>query len=61
MQVLYHAVEHLSMHTGQILYITKLRTGRDLGFYRMDEQGGAHPQWVRPSQERRTQKQGTGS
>jgi uncharacterized damage-inducible protein DinB len=33
MQALYHAVEHFGMHTGQILYITKLRTGSDLPFY----------------------------
>ncbi|HUE96899.1 MAG TPA: DinB family protein [Longimicrobiaceae bacterium] len=31
---IYHVVEHFSMHTGQIIYITKLRTGRDLHFYR---------------------------
>ncbi len=28
-----HAVEHFSGHTGQIIWITKLRTGKDLGFY----------------------------
>ncbi len=28
-----HAVEHFSGHTGQIIWITKLRTGEDLGFY----------------------------
>lgn len=32
---LFHVVEHFSMHTGQILYISKLRTDRDLGFYRV--------------------------
>lgn len=37
MAALYHAVEHFSMHTGQILYIVKLRTGRNLGFYRVDD------------------------
>jgi uncharacterized damage-inducible protein DinB len=36
LQALYHAVEHLAMHAGQILYIAKLRSGRDLGFYRME-------------------------
>lgn len=30
---IYHVVEHFGMHTGQILYITKLRTGQDLAFY----------------------------
>ena len=29
---LYHAVEHFAMHTGQIIWIAKARTGRDLGF-----------------------------
>jgi uncharacterized damage-inducible protein DinB len=31
---IYHVVEHFAMHTGQILYITKLLSGRDLGFYK---------------------------
>jgi uncharacterized damage-inducible protein DinB len=39
LQAVYHAVEHFAMHTGQIIYITKLRAGADLGFYRVD--GGA--------------------
>lgn len=34
-EAIYHAVEHFSMHTGQILYIAKLRTGADLKFYEM--------------------------
>jgi hypothetical protein len=32
------------MHTGQIAYITKLRTGTDLGFYEVED-GVAHPRW----------------
>ena len=32
-RALYHAVEHFAMHTGQIIWIAKARTGRDLGFY----------------------------
>lgn len=32
---LYHVVEHFSMHTGQIIYLAKERTGRDLEFYRV--------------------------
>lgn len=28
-----HVVEHFAQHLGQIIYITKLRTGRDLKFY----------------------------
>jgi uncharacterized damage-inducible protein DinB len=38
LEAIYHVVEHFSMHYGQILYITKLLTGRDLGFFRhLDE------------------------
>jgi uncharacterized damage-inducible protein DinB len=33
-EAIYHVVEHFSMHYGQILYVTKLITGQDLGFYR---------------------------
>lgn len=36
---LFHAVEHFSMHTGQILYIVKARSGTDLGFYEIDASG----------------------
>lgn len=32
-QAIYHAVEHFSMHTGQIIHITKQLTDRDLEFY----------------------------
>ena len=39
LRALYHVVEHFSMHTGQILYIAKLRTGRDLELYDVDENG----------------------
>jgi uncharacterized damage-inducible protein DinB len=43
-EVIYHVVEHFAMHTGQILYIAKLRSGRDLGFYQK-EQGVVRPAW----------------
>ncbi|HEY2015356.1 MAG TPA: DUF1572 family protein [Bryobacteraceae bacterium] len=33
MEAIYHVVEHFSMHTGQIMFATKLLTGSDLGFY----------------------------
>ena len=33
LQVILHVVEHFSFHTGQIIYITKLRLGVDLKFY----------------------------
>ena len=32
-EAVYHAVEHFSMHTGQIIYITKQIAEVDLGFY----------------------------
>jgi uncharacterized damage-inducible protein DinB len=34
LEAVYHVVEHFAMHTGQILYATKLLTKADLGFYR---------------------------
>ena len=34
LEAIYHSVEHFSMHTGQILFIAKMLTGSDLGFYR---------------------------
>lgn len=42
---IYHAVEHFSMHTGQILYIVKLRLGVDLGFYHIGQDGTAEEGW----------------
>jgi Protein of unknown function (DUF1572) len=33
MHAIYHVVEHFAMHYGQILYISKLVRGEDLGFY----------------------------
>jgi uncharacterized damage-inducible protein DinB len=38
-EAVYHVVEHFSMHTGQVLWIAKVRTGRDLGLYEVDERG----------------------
>lgn len=38
-RALYHAVEHFSTHTGQILYIVKQRTDVDLAFYQLDSEG----------------------
>ena len=35
----FHAVEHFSMHTGQVILLTKMLTGADLAFY--DFSGGA--------------------
>lgn len=44
LDALYHVVEHFSTHTGQILYLTKLRTGKDLGFWEVKD-GKAIPRW----------------
>ena len=41
----YHAVEHFSMHTGQIIYITKLRTGTALHFFTIAEGGAVERGW----------------
>jgi uncharacterized damage-inducible protein DinB len=34
---IFHAVEHFSMHTGQVILLTKLLTGEDLRFYDFSE------------------------
>ncbi|MFN3322989.1 MAG: DinB family protein [Bryobacteraceae bacterium] len=33
LEAIYHVVEHFAQHTGQIIFLTKLLTGRDLGYY----------------------------
>ena len=33
LEAIYHVVEHFAGHTGQILFITKMLTGADLGYY----------------------------
>src|SRR5450432_1364100 len=33
LEAIFHVVEHFSMHTGQIILLTKLLTGNDLRFY----------------------------
>lgn len=43
LEAIYHVVEHFSMHTGQIILVTKMRTG-DLGFYAIVD-GLPKPQW----------------
>lgn len=44
MDALYHVVEHFSTHTGQILYLVKSRSGKDLAFWTI-ENGKAIPNW----------------
>jgi uncharacterized damage-inducible protein DinB len=45
LEAIYHVVEHFSMHTGQILYVVKMRHGEDLGFWRIGDDGSARPVW----------------
>lgn len=33
LEAIYHVVEHFSLHTGQIILLTKASTGADLSFY----------------------------
>lgn len=47
LEAIYHVVEHFSMHTGQIILLTKTWKG-DLGFYKMSG-GTPHPQWHKKS------------
>ncbi len=43
LEAVYQVVEHFGLHYGQIAYIAKCLTGRDLGFYReLDKTGHAH-------------------
>lgn len=44
LEAVYHVVEHFAQHTGQIMYITKMRTGHDLAFW-VVEDGVATPNW----------------
>jgi uncharacterized damage-inducible protein DinB len=49
LEAVYHVVEHFSMHTGQIIFATKMLTGTDLGFYRhLNKNNQAHSQPTPP-------------
>ena len=43
---IYHVVEHFSMHTGQIILLAKMQTGKDAGFYRLRADGTPAPTWT---------------
>jgi len=43
LQAIYQVVEHFGLHYGQIVYITKLLKGQDLGFYRELDKTGRPP------------------
>ena len=42
LEAVYHVVEHFAMHTGQIIFATKMLTGADLGFYKHLRSAAAH-------------------
>jgi uncharacterized damage-inducible protein DinB len=44
LEAVFQVAEHFSMHTGQIILLTRLRTGRDLRFYDFTG-GGPRPTW----------------
>ncbi len=44
LDAIYHVVEHFSMHTGQIILVTKMLTTSDLGFYAHLRTTAAHGQ-----------------
>lgn len=46
MGAIYHVVEHFSMHTGQIIMLAKMQTGKDAGFYRLRPDGTPEPTWT---------------
>ncbi|MGD0133713.1 MAG: DinB family protein [Bryobacteraceae bacterium] len=33
LEAIAHVVEHFAMHTGQVIFLTKMLTGQDLGYY----------------------------
>ena len=42
LEAIYHVVEHFSLHTGQIIFATKMLTGSDLGLYAHLRTAAAH-------------------
>ena len=46
LEAVYHVVEHFSTHVGQIIYITKLRTGTDLRFWIINADGTVRRGWL---------------
>lgn len=49
LEAVYQVVEHFALHYGQILYVTKLLRGEDLGFYRELDTTGRLPETRRSS------------
>lgn len=50
LEAIFHVVEHFSMHTGQIILITKMLTESDLKFYDLSS-GKPAPTWQKSQQE----------
>ena len=46
LEAIYHVVEHFAMHTGQIVWIAKARSGEGLGFYAEKPGGLAKLNWT---------------
>jgi uncharacterized damage-inducible protein DinB len=44
LEAIYHVVEHFSMHTGQIILLTKMLKGADMKFYDLSD-GDPKPDW----------------
>ena len=42
LHAIFHVTEHFSMHTGQIIMLTKMLTSRDLQFYEFDDAAPVH-------------------
>ena len=42
LEAIYTVVDHFAMHTGQIIFATKMLTGADLGFYAHLRSSAAH-------------------
>lgn len=45
LKAIFHAVEHFSMHTGQIILLTKMLKEKDLGFYNFSK-GIPESEWL---------------
>jgi uncharacterized damage-inducible protein DinB len=50
LEAIFHVTEHFSMHTGQIILLTKMLSQRDLGFYDFSTGAPVHT-WVGDSSE----------
>jgi uncharacterized damage-inducible protein DinB len=52
LEAIFHVTEHFSMHTGQIIMLTKLLTSADLRFYGFEDGAPVH-RWHSGSSGRR--------